>query len=277
MTTELATVEEQHDVVAQQPKQVLNAIDLRRHVNLIQEAMKGIMKPETHYGVIPGTKKNTLYKAGSEVLLTMFRISVDPQVEDLSTHNEVRYRVKAVGTHQISGIVVGTGVGECSSNEEKYRWRKAVCDEEFAETEEHLRRKVYKRGREGIYTILQVRTHPSDVANTVLKMAKKRAQIDLTLTATAASDIFTQDLEDASPEMVDTLAENGEQGSRPAPQQPQRTNTAMASEKQCRMIFARLTDRGLDPEVLLTRFDIPSLDDLPKNQVDAALAWIDGQ
>jgi hypothetical protein len=37
---------------------------------------------------------------------------------------------------------------------------------------------------------------PADQYNTVLKMAKKRAQVDATLTAVGASDLLTQDLED---------------------------------------------------------------------------------
>jgi len=40
------------------------------------------------------------------------------------------------------------------------------------------------------------------VANTILKMAKKRAQVDAVITATAASDIFTQDIEDLPDEVV---------------------------------------------------------------------------
>lgn len=36
----------------------------------------------------------------------------------------------------------------------------------------------------------------ADTYNTVLKMAKKRAHVDAILTVTAASDIFTQDLEE---------------------------------------------------------------------------------
>jgi hypothetical protein len=39
----------------------------------------------------------------------------------------------------------------------------------------------------------------ADVYNTVLKMAKKRAQVDATLTAVGASDLLTQDLEDLPP------------------------------------------------------------------------------
>jgi hypothetical protein len=38
--------------------------------------------------------------------------------------------------------------------------------------------------------------NPADVYNTVLKMGKKRAMVDAVLTCTAASDIFTQDVEE---------------------------------------------------------------------------------
>ena len=57
--------------------QVATPAEMRTHVNRIQEVMSSIMKPDTHYGKIPYTDKPTLYKAGSEVLLTTFRIAVD--------------------------------------------------------------------------------------------------------------------------------------------------------------------------------------------------------
>ena len=38
--------------------------------------------------------------------------------------------------------------------------------------------------------------NPADYYNTILKMAKKRAYVDAIITATACSDIFTQDLEE---------------------------------------------------------------------------------
>lgn len=175
----------------------LSAADLREHVNLIQEVMQAVMKKDTHFGVIPGCKQPSLYKAGSEVLLTTFRIAVSVHVEDLSTPDCIRYRVRTVGTHQGSGVVVGEGIGECSSDEEKYKWRRCFSKEEFEATPESRRRlKFTKYGKD-----MQVRTEPADVANTVLKMGKKRAQIDLTLTATAASDIFTQDVEDLPEEL----------------------------------------------------------------------------
>jgi hypothetical protein len=192
----------------------LTAADVRQHVNLIQQVMQGIMKEGTHFGTIPGCKQPSLYKAGSEVLLTTFRISVEPLVEDLSSGDDIRYRVKCKGVHQSTGIIVGFGVGECSTNEDKYKWRKAVCTEEYEATPETRRRIKWANGRNGVYTITQVRTEPADLANTVLKMAKKRAQIDLTLTSTGASDIFTQDIEDLPDEL--RQGEDGETGKQTA-------------------------------------------------------------
>lgn len=89
------------------------------------------MKPDTHYSVIPGTKKPTLYKAGSEVLLTTFHIGLRLDVEGLSDNDSIRYRAKAVGFHQPTGQIMGEGLGECSTNKEKYKWRTAVCEEKF--------------------------------------------------------------------------------------------------------------------------------------------------
>jgi hypothetical protein len=179
----------------------LTAKDIRAHVNLIQEVMKAVMVKDTHFGVIPGCKLPSLYKAGSEVLLSTFRIAVSVRVEDLSTEEAIRYRVTTTGTHQGSGVIVGEGIGECSSDETKYKWRTCYVKKEFENTPENRRRIKYKeyQGRESEQ--MEVRTDPADVANTILKMAKKRAQIDLTLTATAASDIFTQDIEDLPEEI----------------------------------------------------------------------------
>lgn len=177
--------------------------DLRQQVNAIQYAIKAVMQKDVHYGVIPGTQKPTLYKPGSEVLLTMFHIAVDPQAEELREGIDIRYRVRAVGRHQASGIVVGVGIGEASTAEDKYAWRRAICPEEWNDTDPTRRRTKYQKYKGQIEKVQQVRTNPADIANTVLKMAKKRAQIDLTLTATAASDCFTQDVEDLPEELRD--------------------------------------------------------------------------
>lgn len=177
--------------------------DIISHVAMVQEVMRAVMKPEVHYGIIPGTDKPTLYKQGAEVLCMAFRVADSYQVEDLSTADTVRYRVTCVGTHQATGIVLGTGMGEASSGEEKYKWRKAF-DDEFNATPENLRR--IKKGK---YTTKQVRTEPADLANTILKMANKRAKIAMTINVTACGDMFGQDLEDMDEALRDHLTRHG--------------------------------------------------------------------
>lgn len=178
----------------------LTAIEIRAQVNLIQEVMKAVMKENTHYGVIPGCKKPSLWKPGAEVLFTTFHIFVDPAIEDLSTSDEARFRVMA-HAKSAAGFSLGSAVGEASSDEEKYKWREIVCQEEWDATPENQRRTKWKSGRANPYCVYQVRANIADCRNTVLKMAAKRASVALALQVTAASDIFTQDIEDLPAEM----------------------------------------------------------------------------
>jgi hypothetical protein len=204
MGSNAAIVEVKHEV----PSKPQSAAEIRAQVNLIQEVMRAVMKEGEHYGVIPGTKKPSLWKPGSEILLSTFHIAIEPIVEDLSTDDVARFRVTTRATSIPTGAYLGSGIGEASSNEEKYKWRRAVCQEEFDATPEHRRRiKWGKDQRDRVYQIQQVRTEWADVANTVLKMAKKRSQIDVTLTVTAASDIFTQDIEDLPEELQHEVAD----------------------------------------------------------------------
>ncbi|KKM90665.1 hypothetical protein LCGC14_1236450 [marine sediment metagenome] len=256
---------------------VQTAEEIKAQVTRIQQVMQAVMKNNTHYGVIPGTHKPTLYKAGSEVLLSTFRISVEPEIDDLSTGDEIRYRIRAVGRHQTTSIVVGIGVGECSSNEEKYKWRDAICDEEFDSADEDRRRIKYQRQQGGgVRNRYQIRTEPSDIANTILKMAKKRAQIDMTLTALAASDIFTQDAEDL-PESMRPMTDDQPRG-KPDTQAPQANGEGdgprMATNKQIGLVRAKVDDAGIPEKAFFEQFKIGDFSELKFDQVNAALAFI---
>lgn len=277
--------------------QAVPVIELQARAKKIRQAMKSVMKPKVHYGVIPGTGKPTLYKPGSETLLAMFNIAAEPVIEDLSTSDEVRYRVVVKGVHTPTGAVVGYGVGECSTNEEKYKWRNAVCDEEYQEADEDRRRIKWQRSRNQqsgeweTWSRKMVRTEPADLANTVLKMAKKRAQIDLTLTALGASDVFNQDIEDLTVELRETIVEEGteppanhDNRSKPQTRSPQsrggsggngrRNSDSRCTEKQLRLIRLRLDQAGIPENEFLHKFEIDRVEDLPFARVNDALQWI---
>lgn len=274
MGNEVATI---HSRAVEVPQ---TAIQVKAQIDRIQEVMKAVMKEGTHYGKIPGTQKPTLYKAGSEVLLTTFHIAVEPEVDDLSTSDEIRYRVRAIGRHQATGIIMGVGIGEASSNEEKYKWRAAVCDEEFDEADPDHRRVKYgwrwgqATGEKLTTKTRQVRTNPADVANTILKMAKKRAQIDLTLTALAASDIFTQDAEDL-PEGMAHVADDA-RPSKPRTSKPRGKDDAprTATEAQQKLIGVKMDEAGIPENAFLEHFQVATIAELPFERVNEALQFI---
>ncbi|MCB1008446.1 MAG: hypothetical protein KDB94_06085 [Acidobacteria bacterium] len=171
-------------------------------VEAMKQITKEVMQPGIHFGKIPGTgDKASLLKPGAETIAMAFNLAANYDVEDLSGVTPggvefIRYRVKANAVYIPTGEVVGQGLGECSSLEERYLWRKAG-DKEFKASPDNRKRvkEGYSR-KSGRYEIQQVMTSCYDHGNTILKQAKKRAFVDMALTVGAASDMFTQDYED---------------------------------------------------------------------------------
>ena len=248
-----------------------SAEEIKDQVKRIQEVMRGVMKRGTHYDKIPGTPKESLLKPGAEMLLTTFRIAVRPEVEDLSDEDQIRYRVHAHGVHMGTQVTVGEGVGECSSNEMKYKWRIALCQEEYDEAPEARRRIHWKKGYNGVEKVPQIRTEPADSANTILKMAKKRAEVDLCLTALACSDIFTQDMEDV-PDNLDQPTHP--KANQPPPRSTGGGGTGTATEKQVGLIRMRMNGAPFSETDLCVKFEIEALEALPFAKVNDVLAWI---
>jgi len=223
MGTELAKTEEKRMIATAR-----SAGDILAQKAIITEVMKKVMKDGIHYGKIPGCgDKPALLKPGIEALTSTFRIALNHTTEDLSDEDSVRYRVTSTATYSPTGQVLGDGLGECSSDERKYKWRAPVCEEEFDEAPENRKREFWKKGwNKGAPTKeKQVRTDHADIANTVLKMATKRADAAAIILALGVSDIFAQDIEEWTPEMVAAMA-----GDEPKIQQPQSKSSAPATK-----------------------------------------------
>ncbi|MDA8112096.1 MAG: hypothetical protein M0T83_06560 [Nitrospiraceae bacterium] len=265
----------------------MTAIDIRAQVNRIQEVMKTVMQDGQHYGKIPGAgDKPTLLKAGAEKLIMTFRLAPEVEVEPLFLTDAIGYRVK-VKLNTFDGRFVGSGVGECSSLEEKYKWRAAVCEEEFEETPVDQRRIKFSKKYGKVEKIKQVRTNPSDQANTILKMAKKRALVDATLTCLAASDIFTQDIEDMDPETLGNRsvastppppANGAINGTGPGHAKPEDTGDFI-SDPQRKRLFAIAKDCGVSNDMIkahILELGIESSTKIRKDQYEEFIAWIEG-
>jgi hypothetical protein len=262
--------------------------DLKKNINLIQKVLRGVMIKGTHYDVVPGCgNKETLLKPGAEKILSTFRIGVNCEVMDLGNADERRYRVTAKGFHIPTGNPIGEGIGECSTAEKKYQWREAICDKEYEETNEDRRQIMYKK--EGGYKagqpvtikeIKQIRTSPADIANTVLKMAKKRAVVDLCLSATACSDIFTQDLEDDAPE---STAEKPQTQNAGAEEKQESKAVNPISEAQAKRLFAIMSskDSKHNQEELKNHlwelYGITTSREIDRANYQAICDWIEGK
>jgi len=193
--------------------------DVLEQVASIQHLMNKAMKDGEHFGKIPGCgDKPTLLKAGAEKITFMFRLAPKYEVKEKDLGNGHReYEVKTELVHIPTGKFYGEGLGSCTTMESKYRYRNASlkCPECGKETIIKGKKEYgggwlcfAKKGGCGAKfndddeSIKNQETgkieydNPADYYNTVLKMAKKRSLVDATLTATAASDIFTQDIEE---------------------------------------------------------------------------------
>lgn len=190
----------------------LSVEDMRSQIHHIQAHMRENMKEGEHFGLVPGCgEKKTLLKAGAEKLSFIFQLTPEfkETVIDLPRgHRE--YRVTCVLTHRPSSTVCAAHPGSCTTMEGKYRFRTENTNQPVPP--------AYWNGRDsGLlggpafkakkinneWKIVQQVEHdnPADYYNTCLKMACKRAHVGATLAALAASDLFTQDVEDM-PEVI---------------------------------------------------------------------------
>jgi hypothetical protein len=266
---------------------------MRQQVRAIRKLTQAVMRDGEHYGRLPGSRKPSLWKAGAEKLCVAFHIEASFVIDDLSTREQFRYRAKCIGTHQLTRIKLGEGLGACSSMEQKYRWRRAA-DEEFDRTPEDRRRFKYGYNQEERrwYEVKQVRAEHEDIENTILKMACKRAHVAMTLNVTAASDIFSQDIED----LPEHLREAADGPQRKRVKQPQRKSrksrgkgtraltgrmiqadpvdaSLSLSEGQQRILRSRMEEAKLSDQELIQKFG-SALRDIPAGKFNEVASWV---
>lgn len=155
--------------------------DSMKKINEFQQVVQGALVEGHDYGqAFFGSTKPSLLKPGAEKILMLLGLSSEYEIiEKIQDYEEgfFAYTIRCVLTKD--GQVITEGLGRCNSKEKKYESDK---QDKFM------------------------------LGNTCLKMAKKRAQVDATLTVGSLSNIFTQDLEDMAQfdqsEKLDTMTIN---------------------------------------------------------------------
>jgi hypothetical protein len=218
------------------PRFVLSVDEAVHMVEQKREFFQRVMRPDEHYGKIPGTggKKPTLLKPGAELLCAsmglhpVFRDAAPPVLDYTGeTHGGepfIQYRRicelrRQTGQGPDDYMVVAWAEGVCNSWESKYRWRESkrkcpACSREtiIVGKKEYGGGFVCFKRIGGCGTKFQATdqrilnqeigkvANPDvlDLENTILKMADKRALVAAVLVGTGCSDLFTQDLDDVS-------------------------------------------------------------------------------
>jgi hypothetical protein len=219
------------------PRFVLSVDEAVHMVEQKREFFQRVMRPDEHYGKIPGTggKKPTLLKPGAELLCAsmglhpVFRDAAPPVLDYTGeTHGGepfIQYRRicelrRQTGQGPDDYMVVAWAEGVCNSWESKYRWRESkrkcpACSREtiIVGKKEYGGGFVCFKRIGGCGTKFQatdqrilgqqigkvINPDVLDLENTILKMADKRALVASVLVGTGCSDLFTQDLEDDAP------------------------------------------------------------------------------
>ena len=159
--------------------QIHEAVQMR---DALTQLFNELLELGKDFDRLPCTDKPILLKPGAEMLCKVFKLAPG-KVEVLDKEIDwdkgiFAYTVGMPLIHIDSGSMIAYGTGAANSHEKKYRYRKSKDEQ----------------GRD-----IQIEnSDPADGMNTLIKMASKRAFIDAVLKATAASRMFTQDMEDLS-------------------------------------------------------------------------------
>ncbi len=186
---------------------------LKKGRERIATIQRELLVVDVDYGIIPGTDRHTLFKAGAEKLCQFYglvsRIEVTPRIGDNVTAPAVRYDATCFIHHgSTDGPIVATGYGTANSWEKRYLRPSTPCP--ICGAPALMKSKfgpgMYcnpKAGGCGANVPTEdlppsdpkgVVTTAHDLGNTLAKMAEKRSHVDATLRATATSGLFTQDV-----------------------------------------------------------------------------------
>ena len=221
------TAQELQKVQSTQSLSIIDNVNLQQvsatmqKIAQFQAVVQKTLKKDHDYGVIPGTgSKPTLLKPGAEKILMLMGLTSEYEViEKVQDYDRGFFAFTVKCTLSKGDVKVTEGVGHANTREKRY---------------------VSGRQQDA-YTL----------ANTVLKMAKKRAQVDAVLTVASLSEIFTQDLEDLddgfSPSTQSTQSEKSQRYQK----QKQQSNES-ATEAQLKKLYAISKELDLDKDAMMS-------------------------
>lgn len=239
--------------------------------NLLSEFVQKALKEGYHYGLHPGTQTKVLKKPGAEELCRLYKLQpsydilTGPTPEDVAA-GRIYYRIRCTLSNRIGAW---EGLASCSSMESKYRWR-WVFESDIPpglEPEDLVQKQIYSKKKGRNYTMYRVpNDEAADLDNTILKMGKKRAYVDATITATHTSHLFTQDIIEDDSEIDDGSSSHDGSGV------GDYETKATIDDGQVRMLKAIMSGYKKTAASFQKKFAI-DVEHLPHNLYEEAVRW----
>lgn len=168
-TAELSVVEARPPALELTEKAIQT---IQHNIQMAERLVMTVLEKDVDYGIHPGTNSFALRDPGASKIINAFNCYPDHKIlYSQETDEIITFQVQANLISRQTGNVVGTGIGSSSTMETKYGFRWVETPEDYGYKREELTRR-----RKGKYRIPNPEV--SDLGNTILKMATKRAEID---------------------------------------------------------------------------------------------------
>jgi hypothetical protein len=191
------TVAEVAAVYAQQDgplavRRSFSPAEIKHRLELVEELMRETMKLNIDYGRVPGTKVNSLWKSGGELVRLLFGFEVE---YDIAQEYDATINLLSLTTtcrlRDEGGTVVGMCMANANSHETKYHYR-WVTEHELGPEDDKARLVTALRwkDRQQIPHYQVENKNPYEMLNTLQKMSEKRAFLGAIQNATGCERIF---------------------------------------------------------------------------------------
>ncbi|MBA7691082.1 hypothetical protein ES703_99620 [subsurface metagenome] len=151
----------------------------KQSIALLQGMVRDLLIRGVDYGRIPGTPADSLWDPGASQIIGAFNCFPGERrilkFEDTDTKISLCLEVPIISRE--TGAVATTGVGAASTLETKYKYRWVDDPLQCGYDEESM--KTLKTKKDGAKTLYRIpNPEHSELLNTIVKMASKRAEVD---------------------------------------------------------------------------------------------------
>lgn len=167
-------------------------------IALLQGMVKDLLVRSIDYGRIPGTPQDSLWDPGASQIISAFNCYVGERRILKLDDNEQKIAacIEVPIISRSTGEVVGTGIGAASTLETKYKYRWAPNPQDLGYDETSIKTFKTKRGTDddGAQVTLYRVPNPehSELLNTIIKMASKRAEVDAAESLPGVASVLRQ-------------------------------------------------------------------------------------